>query len=359
MTDTTTPGAATGGIWTAVVGQPEAVAALTAAAVDPVHAYLFVGPPGSTKFEAARAFAAQLLDFSGRPDTRDARLALAGEHPDVREVQRVGAAISKDQAEEIVHLASLSPAEGSRKVLILDEFHLLRPEGAARLLKTIEEPPASTIFVILADDVPNDLVTIASRCVRVDFHAIPETLVAATLEAEGVDAEAAAIAAANAGGDLDRARLLADDPAAAKRREAFAGLPHRLDGSGHAACVALDELLGLIDAAAAPLKERQAREAVHLQEQMDELGERGSGQKRLEERHKRELRRHRVDELKIGLSTTAGAYRDALVTDPPRHPGAIIAAVHDLHDAIEALDLNPNEHLLLQALFLRLPTLEG
>jgi hypothetical protein len=92
---------------------------------------------------------------------------------------------------------------------------------------------------------------------------------------------------------------------------------------------------------------------------MDELGERGSGQKRLEERHKRELRRHRVDELKIGLSTTAGAYRDALVTDPPRHPGAIIAAVHDLHDAIEALDLNPNEHLLLQALFLRLPTLEG
>ena len=90
---------------------------------------------------------------------------------------------------------------------------------------------------------------------------------------------------------------------------------------------------------------------------MDELGERGSGQKRLEDRHKRELRRQRVDELKIGLATVAGSYRDALVGDAPRHPAAIVAAVHDLHDAIEALDLNPNEHLLLQALFLGLPTL--
>ena len=67
-------------------------------------------------------------------------------------------------------------------MLILDEFHLLRPEGAARLLKTVEEPPPSTVFVILADDVPVDLVTIASRCVRVDFHALPEPLIAETLE---------------------------------------------------------------------------------------------------------------------------------------------------------------------------------
>src|SRR5262249_39479238 len=197
--------ATTGDIWDHVVGQPDAVAFLSTVAADPVHAYLFVGPAGSTKQAAARAFAALLLDPTGEPHSRDSRLALSGEHPDVREVQRVGPAISKDQAEAIVHLASLSPIEGRRNVLILDGFHLLRPEGAARLLKTIEEPPTSTVFLILADDVPNELVTIASRCVRVDFRAVPEELIADVLEAEGAAADAARAAAGSAGGNLDRA----------------------------------------------------------------------------------------------------------------------------------------------------------
>ena len=270
-------------------------------------------------------------------------------------MQRVGAAISREQADEIVHLAVLSPIEGRRKVLILDEFHLLRPEGAARLLKTIEEPSGSTVFLILADDVPHDLVTIASRCVRVDFRPIPDALVAQVLQDEGHQPEAARSAAHVAAGNLDRARLLADDPAAAERTAAFSRLPYRLDGSGHAVCMVVDELMGLIDAAAGPLKERQGREVADLQRQMDELGERGSGQKRLEDRHKRELRRVRVDELKAGLATVAGTYRDALVGAAVHDPAAAISAVHGLHDAIEALDRNPNEHLLLQALFLRLP----
>ena len=156
-------------VWADVVGQDRAVDTLRRAATSPVHAYLFVGPPGSTKDEAARAFAALLLTGREESDTRDARLALAGEHPDVREVVRVGPAISAEQAAEIVRQAALSPVEGDRKVLILHEFHLLNAVGAGRLLKTIEEPPASTHFIVLADFVPVDLVTIASRCVRVEF----------------------------------------------------------------------------------------------------------------------------------------------------------------------------------------------
>ena len=158
-----------------------------------------------------------------------------------------------------------------------------------------------------------------------------------------------------AAGNLDRARLLADDPAVAARTEAFARLPYRLDGSGHAVCQAVDELMGLIDAAAGPLKDRQASEAAELQHQMEELGERGSSQKRLEERHKRELRRHRTDEIKIGLATVAATYRDALVGGRVRQPSVAVDGVQDVHEAIEALERNPNEHLLLQALLLRLP----
>ena len=122
-------------IWDAVVGQPRAVERLTRAAIQPVHAYLFVGPSGSTKKQAARAFAALLIGGVDDPDARDARLALAGMHPDIREIERAGPAISAEQAREIVRLSSLAPIESDRKVLILAEFHLLRPEGAALLLE--------------------------------------------------------------------------------------------------------------------------------------------------------------------------------------------------------------------------------
>ncbi len=108
-----------GSIWAGVVGQDAAVEALVRASVAPVHAYLFVGPPGSTKDEAARSFAAALLTGDDDRASRDARLILAGEHPDVREVMRVGPAISKEQAGEIVRQAALAPVEGDRKVLIL------------------------------------------------------------------------------------------------------------------------------------------------------------------------------------------------------------------------------------------------
>ena len=342
-------------VWSGVIGQPGAVALLTAAARQPVHAYLLVGPPGSGKRRAARSFAASLLCPAGGDGTcRDCRLALAGQHPDVREIERVGPAISTDQADEIVRLSSLAPMEGRRKVLILDEFHLLRAEGAAKLLKTIEEPPASTIFCILADDVPPELVTIASRCMRVELRRLNDEVVREALVADGVPLEAAALAAHAAGGDLDRARLLATDPALAARRHAFAGMPGRLDGTGAAVAAAVDEVLGLIDGAAAPLQQRHGREIAELDERVAQSGERGAGRKTMEERHKRELRRHRTDELRAGLGALAAAYRDELVRGSNR-PAEVVHAVTAIHEALEALDRNPNEALLLQALFLRLP----
>jgi DNA polymerase-3 subunit delta' len=338
-----------------VVGQPDAVAQLAAAAAAPVHAYLFVGPAGSGKRAAARAFAAALICADGGcGHCRDCRLAAAGQHPDIREIERAGAAISVEQADEIVRTAALAPVESARKVLILDEFHLLRAEGAARLLKTIEEPPASTIFVVLADDVPPELVTVASRCVRIDFRALAHADVVAVLVSEGHDHDHAELAAGAAGGNLDWARLLVSDAGLVSRREAFQRLPRRLDGSGAAVMEAIDELLGLIEAAAGPLQDRQAAEIAALDARVEQLGERGSGRRTVEERHKRQARRHRIDELRAGLGVLAGTYRDELVAGSHDAAGAI-GAVSAIHAAIEALDRNPNETLLLQDLFLRLP----
>jgi DNA polymerase-3 subunit delta' len=346
-------------VWDGVVGQSRAVDQLTRAAIAPVHAYLFVGPAGSTKEDAARAFAALLLAGVDDADARDARLALHREHPDVREVERAGARISTEQVSEVIRTASLAPVEGSRKVMILHEFHLLDANAAARLLKTIEEPPPSTIFLVLADQVPPELVTVASRCVRIEFSTIPEAAILDVLVAEGVPAEAAVLAAKAAEGNLTRARVLAVDAGLVERRSAFASIPRRLDGTGNTVVALCTELNALIEGAATPLAERQAEEAAELEARVAAVGERGSGRKQLEERHKRELRRHRTDELRSGLAVVAGAYRDALVLGTLARPDAAVHAVHRIHVALDALERNPNETLLLQSLLLDLPSLPG
>jgi DNA polymerase-3 subunit delta' len=354
-----------GPVWDDVVGQKQAIEHLRAAvARGPVHAYLFVGPSGSTKIEAARAFAASLMSGGESRDDRDARLILAGAHPDVREVQRVGASILKPQAQEVVRLSSLAPTEGERKVLILDEFHLLSPDGAAVMLKTIEEPAESTMFIILADFVPHDLITISSRCARIDFRAIGADVIAARLLTEGIDPAGAMVASKAALGNLNRARVLATDPALADRRKAFLQAPEQLDGTGAVAMRLAAELLALIDAAAEPLAQRHAAEVVTLDARIKEHGERGSGKKQLEDRHKRELRRHRTDELRSGLATLASTYRDQAISAAKSDNACIdiagcAAAVKRIHDALESFERNPNEKLLLESLLWSLPDATG
>ncbi len=347
----------TASVWSDVVGQTQAIGRLAHAANDPVHAYLFVGPPGSTKDEASRAFAALLMAGADDPSNRDARLALAGEHPDVREVERLGARISAEQVNEIIRNASLAPVEGSRKVMILHDFHLLDASAAARLLKTLEEPPASTIFIVLADQVTPELVTIASRCVRIVFATLSNDAVAARLVQSGIATHTAEVAAQAAEGNLTRARVLATDPGLMGRRDAFAGVATRLDGTGTTVVKLCVELLGLIDAAAAPMAARQAEELAALESRVAATGERGSGRKQMEDHHKRELRRHRVDELRSGLGVLAGTYRDALVGGRLPRPDAGVSAVTRIHSSLESMETNPNETLMLQALLLDLPSL--
>ncbi|HQV56572.1 MAG TPA: hypothetical protein PKV27_01070 [Ilumatobacteraceae bacterium] len=345
-------------VWDQVVGQEHAVSQLRASATEPVHAYLFLGPSGSTKEQAARAFAARLLSGSDDASARDARLVLAGEHPDVREVQRAAATISTEQIREIVRLAAMAPVEGIRQVIILHEFHLLTAMGAAALLKTIEEPPPSTIFIVLADMMTTDLVTIASRCARVDFRALNASTIAQVLVTEGTDPTRAELAAVAAAGNLRRARVLVADPELERRRQAFADVPRRLDGTGAMVVRLTAELFGLIESAAEPLTQRQAAEAAELDERIKMVGERGGGRKQLEDRHKREQRRHRVDELRSGLATMAGTYRDALVARTAARAEGPVSAVSRIHQSIAALERNPNETLLIQALLLDLPTLD-
>ena len=348
-----------------VVGQPEALALLRASLPRPVHAYLFLGPAGSGKRRAARAFAAELLALGRQGDDaeRHRRLALAETHPDLEVVEREGASLSRDQVRWVVEQAVRSPVEGDRKILLLTEFHLVL-DAAPILLKSVEEPPPSTIFLILADEVPPELVTIASRCVVVPFHPLAAELVVEQLVAEGVAPDAAARAADAAGGDLERARILTADPGLEARAEAWRSLPERLDGRGSTVTQLVAELTTQLDEALAPLDERHRIELEDLEERIERYGLARGALKTAEERHKRERRKFRTDELRFGLAVLARACRDRLAARlaAPAAVGAVgpdaLGPFAAVQAAAEALERNPNEVLLLEALLLRLHPLE-
>lgn len=339
-------------LWERVVGQDDVVARLRRAASDPTHAYLFVGLPGTGTHAAALAFAAELLCRDASPDEaeRHRRLAAREQHPAITIVRRTGASISADQARDIVRQAQMRPAEGDLQVFVLTEFHLVA-QAAPILLKSIEEPPPGTVFIVLADEVTPDLVTIASRCVRFEFPILATPTIAEQLRREGVPGDVADAAAVGSGGDLDRARLLATDPFVVARRQFWMDLPTRLDGTGATVARLVGEALGKIDEVLAPLAERHAAELAVFAEQAERAGTTKGALKEIEARHKREQRRVRTDELRAGLAALLDAYRAGAASDPTRY----VEAAERVGEFTANLVHNPNEELALWSLFLSLP----
>ncbi|MFM7063095.1 MAG: hypothetical protein ACKO04_06350 [Actinomycetes bacterium] len=349
-------------LWSEVVGQAGPVAQLQAAVSTPVHAYLLAGPEGSGTREAARAFAADLLLTASGATGDDAdflRTQVGAEtHVALHVVEREGATISADQAREEVNLAATTPPAGGLRVILVVDAHLLGGV-APMLLKSIEEPPPSTVFVLTAEELPRDLATIESRCVRIDFAAVPAAVLADRLVAEGVDPAAAQVAAAAAGGSLDRARLLASDPHVAARRDAWYRAAEQLDGTGATAMTLVDELMGGIDEVLAPLAERQAAELAAFEAQVTATGAkvRKGDLKAMEARHAREQRRLRTDELRSGLATLVARYRDAVAAGGSTE--SFVEVAGRVQSLCSGLSHNPREQLAVQALFVTLPRLDA
>jgi DNA polymerase-3 subunit delta' len=337
----------------AIPGQPRAVALLSASLAAPVNAYLFIGPAGTGKRDAALAFAAALVCPEGGCGACAACTeALAGRHPDVVVVDRSSQSIRVDEARAVIALAQRAPRSARFQVLVLSDFHLV-DEAAPALLKTIEEPPSSTVFLVLAERVPPPLVTIASRCLEVRFAPLETAEVARVLQAEGLDGERAERVAAASGGRLDRARLLAHDPGAADRQALWRSVPEQLDGTGSTSVQLAAKLLAACDEVVEVLRARQAEELEAMAEQARASGERSPARPAgVEERHRREQRRVRTDELRAGLGWLAASCRDRALAPgiPPRRVRGLLEAAAAIDEAGAALVRNPNESLLLQAL---------
>lgn len=359
MTDTASR-ASTPPVLRSIVGQPRALRILGPSLATPAHAYLFVGPSGAGKLDAARRFAAALVCPNGGCGAcGHCRDALAGLHPDVSVFEREGASITVGEAHQIALASQRAPALATRQVLILDEFHLVE-RAAPALLKTIEEPPETTVFLILADQLPKSLITIASRCVEVPFGPIDRPSIEAALAEMGVPAPDCAQIAQASLGNLERARLLASDPGFRARVETWRALPDRLDGTGASVAIAVGELLGGVEAIVEVVRARQADELAELEAAAKQAGEtKVPGMRAIEERHRREQRRVRTDELRAGLAALQAVYFERISV-----PGISSRRLASLGEACAAIDeaagwlvRNPNETLLLEALFLRLGAL--
>lgn len=342
-----------------IVGQPRAVRQLDASLRAPVHAYLFLGPAGTGKREAALAFAAALTCPNGGCGTcTSCREVFAGRHPDVVVVERQGASIRVPEAQEVVALALRTPRAAPYQVLVLVDFHLVE-QAAPVLLKTIEEPPDTTIVVVLAESIPPELVTIASRCSTIHFDPLASADVASVLVREGADPVTAGAVAEVAGGRLDRARLLVGEEGFAERLERWRSVPLRLDGTGATVVQLAEELAGAAAEPVEAVKRRQDAEMAELLAQAERQGERGvPGRTLIEDRYRREQRRVRTDEMRAGMSALGGVYRGRLEGSPPlTGVSAGLRALELLAEATERLARNVNELLLLEWLLLRLDSL--
>ncbi len=336
-----------------VVEQEKIIKQLEISASNPLHAYFFVGPRGSCRWEAAKGFAALILSTGLDPADADrvVRLVLRGEHPDLVRVSPQGSQYRDEEIQIVINEAIRTPIESRKKVIVADRFHTANPTAVGRLLKTLEEPPSSTIIILLGENIPDEQITIASRCMTLEFHPISTSGVLSWLLDKNFDDETAKTVALASRGDLHRASDLINDQKVTDRFLMWGSLLDRLDNEGHVIAELVEEIRNSLDDAQVVIDKRHIQELEVLAEREESLGIRGSGRKELEANQKREIRRFRIDELQFGFTTLVSVIRDKIEVTPSE---ALTRSIEHIRRANAALKRNPNEGLLLQGLLISL-----
>ena len=207
-----------------VVSQPEAVSALlgeiSREGKDIHHAWLFTGPPGSGRSQLALAFAAALLCSEGGCGTcNSCQMIQTRNHPDVQVLNTERVLISVDEVTEFIEKSIQMPAIGRFRIMVIEDADRMSERTSNLLLKSLEEPPKGTIWMICAPSEADLLPTIRSRVRRVQLKVPTVDAVAQLLvEKYGIAFDLAQSSAAQAQSHVGMARRLATNAGARERR---------------------------------------------------------------------------------------------------------------------------------------------
>ena len=191
------------------------------------NTWLFTGPPGSGRSNAAIAFAAALVcKDGGCSKCNDCMSTIIGTHADVELIKTAGLSIKIDEVRELISRASWAPSVANYRVVVMEDADRLTESAANALLKVIEEPGLRTIWLLCAPTLTDVLPTIRSRCRHLSLRT-PSTKAIAKLltERDGVESGTADFVARASGGPLGRARRLATDSTARENRSNIMKLP--------------------------------------------------------------------------------------------------------------------------------------
>jgi DNA polymerase III subunit delta' len=319
-------------VWSRLVGQEPVISILRrAVAGEMTHAWLFTGPPGSGRSNAAMAFAAALqCEQGGCGECQACRTALAGSHADVSVTRTEKLSIGVDDVRNLVRRASLAPAGHRWQIMVVEDADRLTEPAANALLKSIEEPTDRTVWLLCAPTVEDVLPTIRSRCRLVVLSTpSPEAVADFLVRREGVAEGVATFAARASQGHIGRARALAKDEQTRNRRREVVSIPTGLTSLG--ACMN----------AAANLHDVTKEEAAAITADLDLLEKQGLDQsygvvdrgrrpksyapalKELEKGQKLRAKRRHLDVIDRGLMDLVSVYRDAIALQTGA-PGALV-----------------------------------
>lgn len=303
-----------------LVGQALVAQFLTTVAESdqPAHAYLFAGPLGSGKTEAIYAFAQALLCEHGGADNCDAcRRVKHGTHPDFHIIPPMGVrGYLAEQIREIISSAPMTPVRARRKIFVITRADLLYGHSANALLKTLEEPPSNTIFILMSRNQDALLDTLVSRCQVLPFRRIPEAeAIATVVEKTGASADEARIALAATGGSF----FYAEEFWRSKERrnlriaalETLERLPYADDAS------VIESAKDLIIKMRAPLDVVKLQQQRQLEQSRDFLAVGSLG--KLEQQHRRELTNRERETIGEVLDVARSWIRDIMIIQMPQN----------------------------------------
>lgn len=315
-------------VWDDLQGQAPVVAQLRQASQGDglTHAWLFTGPPGSGRSNAAKAFAAALncdqddVTLRGCGECRACRTILGETHSDVTFVRTEKLTITIAEARELVAKAGDRPSSARWRIIVVEDADRMPERTTNVLLKAIEEPTPRTIWMLCAPSPADVLVTIRSRCRAVSLRLPPTADVAELLvRRDGVDPALADRAARAAQSHIGIARRLAKDAEARERRLETVRSPLQLRGVTAAVLMAEKLVKIATDEAGSSNEQRDAVERAAL---LASLGAPDSGTlppamrsqvRQLEDDQKRRAKRSVTDSLDRTLTDLLSFYRDVLI----------------------------------------------